>query len=57
MLYALTTTDSNRQVEYADRSRSADARVVRITSRLAPPGTPARAAGSCTHSTARGPPI
>jgi PAS domain S-box-containing protein len=36
MLYALTTTDSNRQVEYADRSRSADARVVRITSRLAP---------------------
>ena len=36
MLYALTTTDSNRQVEYADRSRGADARVTAITSRLAP---------------------
>ena len=36
MLYALTTTDSNRQVEYADRSRGADARVAAITSRLAP---------------------
>jgi PAS domain S-box-containing protein len=36
MLYALTTTDSNRQVTYADRSRSADARVTAITSRLAP---------------------
>jgi len=38
MLYALTTTDSNRQVEYADRSRGADARVAAITSRLAPSG-------------------
>jgi len=36
MLYALTTTDSNRQVEYADRSRRADARVSAITLRLAP---------------------
>ncbi len=27
MLYALATTDPNRQVEYVDRSRSADARV------------------------------
>ena len=36
MLYALTTTDSNRQVAYADRSRGADARVAAITSRLAP---------------------
>jgi PAS domain S-box-containing protein len=27
MLYALTTTDSNRQVDYADQSRAADARV------------------------------
>ena len=36
MLYALTTSDSNRQVEYADRSRGADARVATITARLAP---------------------
>jgi PAS domain S-box-containing protein len=35
MLYALTTTDSNKQVEYADRSRAADARVAHITARLA----------------------
>jgi PAS domain S-box-containing protein len=35
MLYALATTDSNRQVEYADRSRGADARVAAIASRLA----------------------
>jgi len=38
MLYALATTDSNRQVEYADRSRGADARVAAIASRLALPG-------------------
>jgi PAS domain S-box-containing protein len=38
MLYALTTTDSNRQVEYADRSRSADARVSAIAKRLAAAG-------------------
>ncbi len=36
MLYALTTSDINRQVEYADRSRGADARVTAITARLAP---------------------
>ncbi|MEO5821287.1 MAG: ATP-binding protein [Vicinamibacteraceae bacterium] len=35
MLYALTTTDSNRQLEYVDRSRGADARVTAITHRLA----------------------
>jgi PAS domain S-box-containing protein len=35
MLYALTTTDSNRQVEYVDRSRGADARVSAVTRQLA----------------------
>src|SRR6185295_14109154 len=30
MLYALTTTDSNLQVQYADSSRAADARVAEI---------------------------
>ena len=30
MLYALTTTDSNLQVQYADGSRAADARVAEI---------------------------
>ena len=35
MLYALTTADSNRQLEYADRSRGADARVTAIIGRLA----------------------
>jgi len=30
VLYALTTDDSNRQVEYADQSRAADAKVVAI---------------------------
>ena len=35
MLYALSTSDSNRQVEYADRSRGADARVDAIIRRLA----------------------
>ena len=34
MLYALTTTDSNRQLEYVERSRSADARVTTIARRL-----------------------
>jgi PAS domain S-box-containing protein len=35
MLYALTTSDINRQVEYADRSRGADARVSAVIDRLA----------------------
>jgi two-component system, sensor histidine kinase and response regulator len=43
MLYALTTTDSNRQVEYADRSRSADARVSTIAKRLSDAGETAEA--------------
>src|SRR5712691_2342709 len=30
VLYALTTNDSNRQVEYADQSRAADAEVAEI---------------------------
>ena len=30
MLYALTTTDSNLQVDYADQSRAADARVAQL---------------------------
>jgi signal transduction histidine kinase/DNA-binding response OmpR family regulator len=33
VLYALTTTDSNRQVEYADQSRAADAEVATIIDR------------------------
>src|SRR5713101_7773970 len=33
VLYALTTTDSNRQVEYADQSRAADAEVAEIIRR------------------------
>src|SRR5438105_1937641 len=33
VLYALTTTDTNRQVEYADQSRAADAEVVAIINR------------------------
>jgi signal transduction histidine kinase/CheY-like chemotaxis protein len=33
VLYALTTNDSNRQVEYADQSRVADAEVVTIVNR------------------------
>src|SRR5215467_10494368 len=33
VLYALTTTDSNRQVEYADVSRAADAQVAAIIDR------------------------
>jgi PAS domain S-box-containing protein len=35
MLYALSTTDSNLQVDYADRSRGADARVSTIVQHLA----------------------
>ena len=38
MLYALTTTDSNRQLEYVERSRGADARVAAITRRLSTAG-------------------
>src|ERR1700722_6845432 len=33
VLYALTTNDSNRQVEYADQSRAADAQVAEIIRR------------------------
>jgi two-component system sensor histidine kinase/response regulator len=33
VLYALTTSDSNRQVEYADQSRAADAQVAEIIGR------------------------
>src|SRR5437773_7053192 len=33
VLYALTTNDSNRQVEYADQSRAADATVAAIINR------------------------
>jgi two-component system cell cycle sensor histidine kinase/response regulator CckA len=33
MLYALATTDSNRQVEYADQSRAAESRVSRLLAR------------------------
>src|SRR6185503_9600274 len=33
VLYALTTSDSNRQVEYADQSRDADAEVAEIIER------------------------
>ena len=33
VLYALTTTDSNRQVEYADQSRAADAEVAETIER------------------------
>ena len=32
LLYALATTDSNRQVEYADQSRAADEQVARLQS-------------------------
>jgi PAS domain S-box-containing protein len=38
MLYALTTTDSNLQVEYVDKSRSADARVTSVIRQLAASG-------------------
>jgi PAS domain S-box-containing protein len=47
VLYALTTNDSNRQVEYADQSRAADAQVAEIVGRhLRRTATPAaQAAG------------
>ncbi len=38
MLYALTTSDSDQQLDYVDRSRGADARVSAITRRLAATG-------------------
>jgi PAS domain S-box-containing protein len=38
MLYALTTTDSNRQLDFVERSRGADARVAAITRRLSAAG-------------------
>ena len=38
MLYALTTADSNLQVEYVDKSRGADARVTTVIRRLATAG-------------------
>ncbi len=38
MLYALTTSDSNQQLDYVDRSRGADARVSAITRQLAASG-------------------
>jgi len=43
VLYALTTTDSNRQVEYADQSRAADAQVAATMDRYTRQSTTARA--------------
>lgn len=41
MLYALTTTDSNLQVQYADNSRAADAKVAEIVERQIRPSSAA----------------
>src|SRR5258708_867974 len=44
MLYALTTTDSNRQLDYVDQSRAADARVRELIEEAQKVATSAREA-------------